>query len=77
MTTPVGRWHPSFVESVKLAWRPLVAYLAFSVLGFGAFFLTILAYERGDALEVFGAVLAGLAGGRARAACSDPVSSGR
>lgn len=62
MTTPVGRWHPSFVESVKLAWRPLVAYLAFSVLGFGAFFLTILAYERGDALEVFGAVLAGLAG---------------
>ena len=62
MTTPVGRWHPSFVESVKLAWRPLVAYLVFSVLGFGAFFLTILAYERGDALEVFGAVLAGLAG---------------
>lgn len=62
MTTPVGRWHPSFVESVKLAWRPLLAYFVFSVTGFAAFFLTILAYERGDALEVFGAVFAGLVG---------------
>ena len=62
MTTPVGRWHPSFYESLKLAWRPLLAYLVFSCLGFGAFFLTIVAYERGETFEVFGAVVAGLAG---------------
>ncbi|HQY63271.1 MAG TPA: hypothetical protein PK141_17845 [Polyangiaceae bacterium] len=62
MTTPVGHWHPSLLESVKLAWRPLLAYFLFAVFGFGAFVLTIISYERGDSLEVIGAVLAGLAG---------------
>ncbi len=62
MTTPVGHWHPSFLESIKLAWRPLLAYMVFACLGFTAFFATILAYERGDSLEVLGALVAGLVG---------------
>ncbi|MBK8215688.1 MAG: hypothetical protein IPK71_18305 [Myxococcales bacterium] len=65
MSSPVAEWRPSFVESLKLAWKPILAYSLFTGLGFFAFFVTILSYERGsrdNVFEIFAAVASGFAG---------------
>lgn len=65
MSSPVARWQPPFFESLKLAWRPLLVYLVFTLLGFVALFGTIASYERGTGtklFELFVALSAGIAG---------------
>jgi hypothetical protein len=65
MSSPVGRWQPPFFESLKIAWRPLLVYLAFTLLGFVALFGTIASYDRGSGtklFELFVALSAGIAG---------------
>lgn len=64
--TRVPRWHPPFLQSLRLSWRPMLAYLLFSVGGFFALAGSILWYERGSSGETLVALLmiffAGLAG---------------
>lgn len=63
MTSPVTEWQPSFFESLKLAWRPIVTYAIFTLFGFVAFFLTIAFYDHSSKLvEVFVAISAGFVG---------------
>jgi hypothetical protein len=65
VSSPVARWQPPFFESLKLAWRPLLVYLVFTLLGFVALFGTIASYERGTGtklFELFVALSAGIAG---------------
>ena len=61
--SPVASYTPGFVEALRLAWRPMVAYLAFCGLGFVAFTSVVIFYDAGDAFfEVLAAVTAGLVG---------------
>lgn len=65
MSSPVAEWQPTFFDSLKLAWKPMVAYALFTFFGFVAFFLSIAAYERGSGtklVEIFVAIAAGFVG---------------
>lgn len=56
--TRVERWAPSFLESLRLAARPAIAYFVFCVLGMIALFGTILWYEHDRTRELFSMLLA-------------------
>jgi len=43
MSTPVKRWAPRYVDALRLALKPLIAYFVFCALAFVAFVITILA----------------------------------
>lgn len=60
--TRVPRWTPPFVESLRLIWRPAVAYLAFTGLGSVVLLLTVAfyAHESGRDVVLF---MLGLAAG--------------
>lgn len=62
--TRVPRWTPPLGQALRLAWRPAVAYLVFTIGGFFAMTSTVMFYEP-DAklLMIFGIIFAaGLAG---------------
>jgi len=61
--TRVSRWNPPFLQALRLAARPAIAYLVFCVGGFAAFFGTIVWYEgMHDFLSITLAIMAGMAG---------------
>lgn len=63
MSSKVPEWRPPLVESLKLAWKPIAIYAAFTFFGFVAFFLALAVYDRGDkVIEIFAAIAAGFAG---------------
>jgi len=63
MSSPVPEWRPPFFESLKLAWKPVAIYAVFTFFGFAAFFLSLVAYDRGSkTFEIFAAIVAGFAG---------------
>jgi len=64
----VARWTPPFVQALRLALRPALAYLVFCGGGFLALAATFLWYERGDKdllilMIILGAGFAGILGG--------------
>ena len=50
--TRVPRWTPPLGEALRLAWRPALAYLAFTALGSLALILTSAFYSRGSGKEL-------------------------
>ncbi|OJY30793.1 MAG: hypothetical protein BGO98_28925 [Myxococcales bacterium 68-20] len=50
--TRVPRWTPPLGEALRLAWRPALAYLAFTALGSLALILTSAFYSRGSGKDV-------------------------
>ncbi|MBS2013637.1 MAG: hypothetical protein JST00_12155 [Deltaproteobacteria bacterium] len=46
--TRVASWRPPFTQALRLAWRPIVSYLVFSVLGFFAIAGSVLWYSHGS-----------------------------
>lgn len=61
--TRVKRWAPPFVQALRLALRPALAYAVFTAGGFAAFTLAFVFYDHGsELLELLLACLAGIAG---------------
>jgi hypothetical protein len=61
--TRVSRWTPSFVQALRLAWRPALVYFVFTVGGLAALMGSVLWYESGDKiLSLLLACAAGVAG---------------
>lgn len=63
--TRVTRWAPTFLEGLRLAAKPAIAYFVFCVLGMIVFFGTLLYYRHDRSSELFSMALAcgaGLAG---------------
>lgn len=61
--TRVLRWNPPFLQALRLAARPAIAFLVFCVGGFAAFFGSIIWYEgTREFVPIAMAIMAGMAG---------------
>lgn len=61
--TRVPRWTPTFVQALRLAWRPALVYFVFTVGGLAALVGSVLFYDSGDKIwELFLACGAGVVG---------------
>lgn len=61
--TRVARWNPPFLQALRLAARPAIAYLVFCLGGFAAFFGSVIWYEGTREFFTIGlAIVAGMAG---------------